>query len=64
MQQSGKGITTSLSLRNKRPNKKQKARFDITDIDNQDLRKFLNKFRNSLYLGYKKKQVHNELTEA
>ena len=41
-----KGLTTSLSLMTKSPNKKQKAKFAITDITNQDLRKFLNKYKN------------------
>ena len=60
----GKGLTNSLALSTKRPNIKQKARFAITDINNQDLRNFLRKFKNSIYLGYKEKQVHNEPTEA
>ena len=47
----GKGMTTSIDLSTKSSNKKQKARFYITDINNNYLRKLLNKFRNSTYLG-------------
>ena len=36
----GKGVTNSLSHRTKRSNNKQKARFAITDITNQDFQKF------------------------
>ena len=60
----GRGLTTPLALSTKRPNKKQKARFAITEINNQDYRKLLNNFKNSPYLGYKIKHVHHELTEA
>ena len=59
-----KRMTTSMNLRTKRSNKKQKARFSITDITNQAFRNFLKKFKNSPYLGYKSKKVHNEATEA
>ena len=45
-------------------NKKQKARFSVTDITNQYFRNFLKKFKNSPYLGYKSKKVHDEPTEA
>ena len=55
----GKGMNTSLTLRTKNPNNKQKARFYITEITNQDFRKF----NNSPYIGYKSKQVNNEPTE-
>ena len=61
---SGKGMTASLVLRTKIPNKKQRVRISITDITNQDFRKFLKEFNNSTYLGLKNKQVHNEPTEA
>ena len=64
MVRSGKGLTTSLTLRTKRPNKKQKARTAITDITNQYFRKLIKYFSNFPYLGYKEKQVHNEPTEA
>ena len=63
MGRTGKGLTTSLALMTKSSNNKQKERFTITDITNQDLRNFLKKFNNSPYLGYKSKQVHNEPTE-
>ena len=64
MGRTGKGLTTSLALRPKRLNKKQKARFAITNITNQDFRKLLKKFKNSPYLGYKTKQFQNEPTES
>ena len=64
MLRTGNGVTTSLDLSNKNPNKKQKAGFYITDITKQDFRKLLKKFENSPYLGYKSKQVHNEPTEV
>ena len=57
-------MTNSMALRTKNSNKKQNARFSITDITNQEFSKFLKKFTNSPYLGYKSKQVHNEPTEA
>ena len=60
----GKGMNTSLVLCIKRSNKKQKASFYITDITNQDFRQLLKNFDNSLYVGYKSKQVHNEPTQA
>ena len=60
----GKGMTTYMYLRTKIPNNKQKSRFAITDITNQDFKTLLKKFKNSYYLGYKIKQVHNEPTEA
>ena len=60
----GKGLTTSLALRTKSSNKKKRARFSITSITNQDFRKLLTKFKNSPYLSYKSKQVHNEPTDA
>ena len=44
MVRSGKGLNTSLFLRAEIPNNKQKARFAITDITDQDSRKFLKKF--------------------
>ena len=59
----GKGLTTSLYLRSKVPNKKQKARFSITDITEQDFRKLIKKFDNSPYLGLSSKHVHNEPTD-
>ena len=57
-------MTTSLDLSTKRPNKKQKVKFAITDIINQDLRELLKNFNNSPDLCYKQKQVHDEPTEA
>ena len=58
------GLTTSLTLSNKRPNNKQKARIVITDINNQDFRNFLKEFKNSPYLVYKRKKSHNERIDA
>ena len=55
----GKGLTNSLDLITKRSNKKQKARFDINEINNQDFRKLLRNFKNPTYLGYKSRQVNN-----
>ena len=60
---SGKGMNTSLALRTKSPNKKQKARISITGINNQDFRNFLKRFNNSPCLGYKLKHVNNEPTQ-
>ena len=57
-------MNTSLALRIKMPNKKQKSMISITEITNQDFRKLIKEFRNSPYLGYNRKHVHNELTEA
>ena len=64
MGRSVKCLNISLYLSTKIPNKKQKSRFDIADITNQYFREFLKKFKNSPYLGYKSKQVHNEPTEV
>ena len=60
---SGKALTTSLTLSTKSTNNKQKAMIAITEITIQDFSKLLNQFKNLPYLGYKKKQVHNEPTE-
>ena len=59
-----KGLTNSLTLRTKNSNKRQKARFDITYINNQGFNKFLKKFNNSPYLGYNSKHVHNKPTDS
>ena len=58
----GKGMNNSMDLSTKSTGKK-KARFDITDITKQDIRRFLKNFKNPPYLGYKSKQIHNEPTE-
>ena len=60
----GKGLTASISIRTKGPNKKQKGIFPITDITKHNFRKLIKKFNNSPYIGYKSKQVYNEPTEA
>ena len=60
----GKGMNTSLDLRTKRSNKKQKSTFTITEITNYDFRKMLNKFKSLTYLRYKSKPVHGEPTET
>ena len=54
----GKGLPTSLDLRNKTPKNKQKASFAITDITNQYFRKLLKRFEDSPDIGYNSKQVH------
>ena len=64
MVRTGKGLTTSLSLRTKIPNKNKKSRFAITDITKQYFSKFLNNFDRSHYLDYNIKQVNNKQTEA
>ena len=46
MERPGKRLTTSLDIMTKRPNNKQKARFAITEITNQDFRKLLKEFEN------------------
>ena len=46
------------------PNNNQKERTAITDNTNQYFRSFLKELNISHYLGYKKKQVRNEPTEA
>ena len=58
----GKGLTTSLTIRTKIPNKKQKARTNITVIANQYFRNLLKEFKNKSCTGYKKKIFHNEQT--
>ena len=60
MGRSGRVLTSFLEIRTKNPNNKQKARFAITDITNQNFSKLFNKFKNSTYQCYKNKQVHNE----
>ena len=56
-------MTTYLNLRTKIPNKKQKERNAITDLNNQYFRNLLKKFDNLPYPGYKRKQVNNKPTE-
>ena len=46
-----KWLTTSMNLRTKRLNKRQKEMFAITGITNQDFRELLKTFKNSSYLG-------------
>ena len=46
-----------MDIRTKIPNKR--ARIAITDITNQDFSKLIKEFKNSTYIGYKKKYVHN-----
>ena len=59
----GKSLNTSLAPKTKSSNKKQREKFSITEITNQDFTKLLKKFKNSPYLDYKSKQVHNEPTD-
>ena len=49
------GLTASMDLKKKWQNKKQKARFSITDITNHDIRKLFKQFKNSSDIGYKRK---------
>ena len=56
------GMTVSIMLLTKSPNNKQKARFAITDITNQDFRKLLKEIKNSPYLGLNNKHVNNKPT--
>ena len=60
----GKEMNTSMDFRTKKSNKKQKSRFDINDITNQDFRKLIRKFNNLPYIGYRSKQVQNKPIEA
>ena len=53
MGRKGKGMTNSLNISTKIPNKKQKSRLSINDITNQDFRNFLKGFTNSPYLVLK-----------
>ena len=64
MERPGKGLTTSLDLLNRRPNKKQQSEFSINYITDQYLSKFLKKFESLPYLAYKSEQVHIEETKA
>ena len=47
----GKGLTTIMDISTKILNKTQKARFSISEITNQYLRKLLNNFKNPPYLA-------------
>ena len=58
------GMTNSMTLRTKIPNKKQNSSIAITDINNQYFRNTIKEFKNSQYLGNKKTQVINEPTEV
>ena len=60
MGRSGKAMTTSPTLRTKRPNNKQNSRTTIIDNNNKYDRKLFRVFKNSQYLGNGYKQVHNE----
>ena len=60
----GKGMATSLDISTKIQNKKQKAKFFVTDVTNQNFRNFLKNFGDSPYLGYNSKQIHDELIKA
>ena len=60
----GKGMTTSMDLKTKSPNNKQKERFVITEITKNYFNKLLRNFYKSPYLCYKIKQFHNKPTEA
>ena len=64
MGRTAKGLNKYLDISTKGPKKKQNTRFAITENNNQDFRKLLNKFNNTPYLGYKSKQTDIEPTEA
>ena len=54
----GKCLTTALNIRTKRrPNEKQEARTEITDITTQHLSKLLKKFNNLPQLCYNEKHI-------
>ena len=62
---SGKGVTTSLTLRTTRSsNNKNEAILSIADILLQCFMELLEEFRYLSYLNYRNKQFKNELTEA
>ena len=48
----GKGLTTSLFISKKWPNRKEKEGFTITDFTKQDRSNLLKKFNNSHYQGF------------
>ena len=56
MGRSGKGMTNSQT--------RKKSRTSITDIVSQYFMKLLENFKYLPYLGYRKKQVNSETTEA
>ena len=61
MRRSGKGLTTSLTLRIKRrPKKRKNSRSTITENFLQDFMKLLEEFKDLPYIGYRKKQVMGE----
>ena len=64
MVKTGKETTNYLYIKTKIANKKQRAKFSITDITKQVFRKFLKKFDKLPYIGYNRKRFHNELDEA
>ena len=64
MKRPGKRLTTSLDLSTNIPNKKEKSRFAINEITNQDFTKLIIFFNSSPYLCYKSKNIYNEPTEA
>ena len=60
----GKRLSNFMTLKTKSSNNNQKSRFSINNITKQNFRKLLKYFDNPYYLGYKRKQVHNNKTEA
>ena len=56
MKRPGKRLTTSLDLSTNIPNKKEKSRFAINEITNQDFTKLIIFFNSSPYLCYKSKK--------
>ena len=64
MVRSGKWATTSLTLRTRRrPNNKQKARTDTTDVSLHKFVDILKEFKFVPYPEYRRKQAKNQPTE-
>ena len=64
MGRSGKGLSTSLTLRNRRSsNKKQNTSTANADVLPQYFMKILEEFKDLPYLGYRKRQNKNDPTE-
>ena len=62
---SGEGLTTSLTIMTRsKSNNKEKSRTSNNDVVPQYFMKLLDEFKDLTHLGYRKKQVKNEPTEA
>ena len=60
---SGNGLNTSLNLRTKRTNKKQRTSISINEITNQYFRRFIKEFNSSPYIEVTKRNrfIMNQL---